>query len=224
MNALELQNVTKVFSNGTEKLTVLDDISLTVPSGSITVITGESGSGKSTLLNLVGGLDLPTNGSILSLGYPVESMSEEELTEYRSAKLGLVFQFHYLLKDFTALENVMLPAMIAGVSKKEARDKALELIRDVRLLERKDHYPTQLSGGERQRTAVARSLINNPGLILADEPTGNLDEGNSRLVEEILFSLVKEYRKTLALVTHDATVAQAGDLRFHLESGRLVPV
>jgi lipoprotein-releasing system ATP-binding protein len=224
MNALELQNVTKVFSNGTEKLTVLDDISLTVPSGSITVITGESGSGKSTLLNLVGGLDLPTKGSILSLGYPVESMSEEELTEYRSAKLGLVFQFHYLLKDFTALENVMLPAMIAGVSKKEARDKALELIRDVRLLERKDHYPTQLSGGERQRTAVARSLINNPGLILADEPTGNLDEGNSRLVEEILFSLVKEYRKTLALVTHDATVAQAGDLRFHLESGRLVPV
>ncbi len=224
MNALELQNVTKVFSNGTEKLTVLDDISLSVPSGSITIITGESGSGKSTLLNLVGGLDLPTGGSILSLGYPVESMSEEDLTEYRSTKLGLVFQFHYLLKDFTALENVMLPAMIAGVPKKEARDKAMELIRDVRLLDRKDHYPTQLSGGERQRTAVARSLINSPGLILADEPTGNLDEGNSRVVEEILFSLVKEYRKTLALVTHDATVASAGDLRFHLESGRLVPV
>jgi lipoprotein-releasing system ATP-binding protein len=224
MNALELREVTKVFSNGNERLTVLNNISLTVPEGSITVITGESGSGKSTLLNLVGGLDLPTQGSIYSMGYQVDSMSETELTEYRSKRLGLIFQFHYLLKDFTALENIMLPALIAGKTKRDAREMALELISAVDLLDRKNHYPTQLSGGERQRTAVARSLINDPGLILADEPTGNLDERNSRSVESLLFQLVRSYGKTLALVTHDAAVAASGDLRFHLERGSIVPV
>ncbi|MDR3201048.1 MAG: ABC transporter ATP-binding protein [Spirochaetales bacterium] len=221
---LVLKDVGKTYTSSSEKLTILKNISFSVEAGKIVVITGESGSGKSTLLNLIGGLDTPSCGSIEAGRYQVGSLREEELTMYRRNVLGLVFQFHYLLREFTALENIMLPARIAGDSPGEAREKAEALIADVGLSERREHYPSSLSGGERQRIAVARALVNNPLLILADEPTGNLDEGNSRMVEDLLFSVVRKHGKTLLLVTHDRQLAARGDQHYNLHAGELVPV
>ncbi|MDR2588981.1 MAG: ABC transporter ATP-binding protein [Spirochaetales bacterium] len=220
---LTLKEVSKTYTSASEKLTILRSVSFTVEAGKIVVITGASGCGKSTLLNLIGGLDTPTSGTIEAGRYQVGSLGEDGLTEYRRNVLGLVFQFHYLLKEFTALENIMLPARIAGLSRGEAKEKAELLIADVGLSDRKEHYPTALSGGERQRVAVARALMNDPLLILADEPTGNLDEGNSRLVEELLFSVVRKHGKTLILVTHDKSLAERGDQKYILNSGELLP-
>ena len=219
---LSLKNVSKTYTSTSEKLTILRNISFSVEAGKILVITGESGSGKSTLLNLVGGLDTPSSGTIEAGRYNVGALREEELTLYRRNVLGLVFQFHYLLREFTALENIMLPARIAGLSRGEAQEKAEALIADVGLSERREHYPPALSGGERQRIAVARALVNDPLLILADEPTGNLDEGNSRMVEALLFSVVRKHGKTLVLVTHDRQLAGQGDTHYILHNGELV--
>jgi lipoprotein-releasing system ATP-binding protein len=221
---LTLKEVGKTYTSSSEKLTILRGVSFSVEAGKIVVITGESGSGKSTLMNLIGGLDAPTSGVIEAGRYNVGELGEEELTVYRRSVLGLVFQFHYLLREFTALENIMLPARIAGASRAEAREKAESLIADVGLSERKEHYPTALSGGERQRIAVARALVNDPLLILADEPTGNLDEGNSRMVEDLLFSVVRKHGKTLLLVTHDRDLAGRGDQHYSLHNAELLAV
>ncbi|MDR1933170.1 MAG: ABC transporter ATP-binding protein [Spirochaetales bacterium] len=221
---LILKEVGKTYTSSSEKLTILKNISFSVEAGKIVVITGESGSGKSTLLNLIGGLDTPSYGTIEAGRYQVDALREEELTIYRRNVLGLVFQFHYLLREFTALENVMLPARIAGNSRSEAREKAEALIADVGLSDRREHYPSSLSGGERQRIAVARALVGEPLLILADEPTGNLDEGNSRMVEDLLFSVVRKHGKTLILVTHDSQLAQRGDQHYNLHNGELLCV
>jgi lipoprotein-releasing system ATP-binding protein len=218
---LKLSHVAKTFVTGAEELHILTDVNLNVDAGQTVVITGESGSGKSTLLNLIGGLDTPTAGSIEAGGYRVDSLPEGRLTRYRSSVVGLVFQFHFLLKDFTAVENVMMPAFMTGLTREEATRRAEQLLDDVGLSGRTGHFPTQLSGGERQRVAVARALINNPDIILADEPTGNLDEGNSRTVENILFDLVHEYGKTLVLVTHDEGLAERGEHHMHLVHGRV---
>jgi len=221
MEILSLRSVKKVFRTGGEDLTVLSDVSLSVEEGTTLVVSGESGSGKSTLLNLIGGLDVVSSGSISYRGWEITGRSEAELTEMRKHQLGFIFQFHYLLKDFTALENVLMPATIRGLPLKAARLRAEELLREVGLKPRMCHYPHQLSGGERQRVAVARALMNDPGLILADEPTGNLDEKNSSLVQSMLFNLVDHYRKTMILVTHDNELAAAGDRRHVLEHGVL---
>jgi lipoprotein-releasing system ATP-binding protein len=221
MEILCLSSVRKIFRTGSEDLTVLADISLRVQEGTTLVVSGESGSGKSTLLNLIGGLDAVSSGSIRYRGWEITGRSEAELTEMRSRQLGFIFQFHYLLKDFTALENVLMPAYIRGLPLKASRPRAEELLRQVGLRQRLEHYPQQLSGGERQRVAVARALMNDPGLILADEPTGNLDEKNSLVVQRILFDLVGQYRKTMVVVTHDAELASAGDSRHVLEHGLL---
>jgi len=221
MNIIEVVSLSKTFRTGTEEVEVLQGLTLTLKEGETTVITGESGSGKTTLLNLIGGLDRATSGNIIFAGSDIVGQSEAELTRYRSRSLGFIFQFHYLLKDFTALENVMLPALIEGLSLRVAGDRAEDLLGRVGLLKRKDHYPVELSGGERQRIAVVRSLMNDPGLILADEPTGNLDEKNSDQVKKILFELVCEYKKTMLLVTHDKELAARGDYHFCLEHGRL---
>ena len=149
-------------------------------------------------------------------------MNERQKNDFRKNVLGLVFQFHYLLKDFTAVENIFLPAYMAGVPKKQAMEKALQLLEDIGLSDRKDHLPSELSGGERQRVAVARSLVNNPELILADEPTGNLDPENSVLIGDMLFSLSEKYGKTLVLVTHDMNLASKGDVVYSIEKGSLV--
>ncbi len=222
-DVLVLESVSKSFLSAGEELLILDGLELAIPRSSKTVIIGESGCGKSTLLNIIGGLEPPTSGSVRAGSFRVETLDEKGLTAYRSAFLGLVFQFHYLLKDFTALENVMLPAFMAGMKKKEALERARALLADVKLENRLDHFPSQMSGGERQRAAVARALINGPSLVLADEPTGNLDPANADTVKELLFSVVSRYSNTLVLVTHDRDIASLADACYALQGGRLVP-
>ena len=216
---VSLRNLTKQFQSGPTTLTVLDSVSLDIAEGEIAVVTGSSGSGKSTLLNLIGGLDTVSAGEIDACGYAVHQLNESEITAYRARQLGFVFQFHYLLKDFTALENVLLPAYMLGEAKEAARERATEMLSEVGLADRLDHYPSELSGGERQRAALARALINRPPLLLADEPTGNLDASTSAMVEDVLMGLVRAHGVTLLLVTHDQAFARRGDRRFSLERG-----
>jgi len=221
MSVIELVDVTKVYDSGPVPLTVLKSIDFAIDAATITVITGASGSGKSTLLNLIGGLDHVTSGEIHAAGMPIHSMSESELTAYRAKSLGFVFQFHYLLKDFTALENTMLPAFMGGMPRQEATEAARVLLEEVGVADRADHFPTQLSGGERQRVALARALINRPDILLADEPTGNLDADNSAAVEDILVKLVRNHGTTLLLVTHDPRLGAIGDRTLQLDHGEL---
>lgn len=220
-NILTIKNLEKTYITESEHLTVFKDLHLSVEEGTKNIIIGESGSGKSTLLNIIGSIDSATSGEIIAGKWNVTALKEKEQSEYRSSFLGLVFQFHYLLKDFTALENIFLPAYIAGIPKKEAVSRAENLINDIGLSDRKNHLPSELSGGERQRVAVARSLINNPSLILADEPTGNLDPQNARIIGDLLFSMVDKYKKTLLLVTHDRNLAARGENCFEIKNGVL---
>ena len=221
---VKLENLTKKFKSGDEIITVLDDLSISFKRGSKIIVTGDSGSGKSTMLNLIAGLESPTSGIISAGDYRLDKMSETQLASFRKEYVGLVFQFHYLLKDFNALENIMLPARMCGVPYLKAKKDAIELIESVGLKDRFKHYPMQLSGGERQRVAVARALINKPDILLADEPTGNLDEQNSAIIEELLFSIVAEFNTTLILVTHDKTLSSHGDIHYHLKHGVLESV
>jgi lipoprotein-releasing system ATP-binding protein len=213
----------KSFPNGQERLHILRNVDFSVEQNGRLAIVGQSGSGKSTILSLVAGLDLPDSGSILVGDDEVTTLAGTGLDGYRSRTVGLVFQFHYLLRDFTALENVMLPAMVAGRRRTEIRDDARELLQEVGLEGRKDHLPAQLSGGERQRVALARALINRPPLLLADEPTGNLDDTNSRHVEDMLFDVVERRRRTLILVTHNRELARRTGTVLRLEGGCLIP-
>ena len=220
---LKIENLKKTYKDNIsgESLTILDGLSMEVPEGSKNIIIGESGSGKSTLLNIIGALDSITEGSVKVGEFDLSKMNETSLEKFRSKFLGLIFQFHYLLKDFTALENVFLPAYMTGTSKKDAMEKAKSLLVDVGLEHRMNHIPAKLSGGERQRVAVARSLINDPKLILADEPTGNLDPVNAQIISELLFSVVEKYKKTLILVTHDKEIATKGDYCYKIVNGKL---
>jgi lipoprotein-releasing system ATP-binding protein len=215
--------VVKTFLSGAETLHILKGVSLEVEEGSSVAVTGQSGSGKSTLLNIIGGLDRADSGSIQVAETEISGLSENGLSAYRRDRVGFVFQFHYLLKDFSALENVMLPAYMAGMRKKDALEKARLLLADVKLEDRLHHFPSQLSGGERQRVAVARALVNDPALVLADEPTGNLDPLNSAVAAELLYAGAEKWGKTLIVVTHDETVAARAMLRYTLESGVLKP-
>ncbi|MCK5201797.1 MAG: ABC transporter ATP-binding protein [Spirochaetales bacterium] len=224
MNNILIENLYKSFNNGTEKLSILTDLNLVIEPNTRVILTGSSGSGKSTLLNLISGMDRISSGSIIVDDQPVHILDENALASFRSKSIGLIFQFHYLLKDFTAVENVMLPAYMTGMDKKEAMDRARELLIEVGLRERLHHVPSKLSGGERQRVAVVRSLINDPGIILADEPTGNLDDSNSRKVEDLLFEIVKNHGKTLLLVTHDRVLSGKGDRQLKMENGKLVEI
>jgi len=220
---LKVTNIVKNYVSGEETLNILKGINLEINEGISAAISGRSGSGKSTLLNIIGGLDSADEGSILIGNDEITSLSEKELSVYRSKRIGFIFQFHYLLKDFTALENVMLPAYIAGIKKKDAMDTAMSLLADVKLDDRRGHFPSQLSGGERQRVAVARSMVNDPALILADEPTGNLDPQNSELVAQLLYEGAQKRGKTLIVVTHDKNVAARASMRLLLENGQLTP-
>lgn len=225
-NILTINNLEKIYETDSEKLTVLKGLNLTVEEGAKIAVVGESGSGKSTLLNIIAGIDSVTSGTVIAgtkqTGeWEVTKLSEAKMAEYRSRFIGLIFQFHYLLKDFTAMENVYMPALIAGMSKKEAMERAAGLLADVGLADRKDHLPSQLSGGERQRVAAARALINDPTLILADEPTGNLDPANAQKIGELLFSMADKYKKTLILVTHDMKLAENGDRQLRIVEGKL---
>ena len=220
-NLLVVSSIVKNYISGTETLYILKGINFSIEEGKSTAISGQSGSGKSTLLNIIGGLDHADDGSVFIGKDEITSLSEKELSTYRSKQVGFIFQFHYLLKDFTALENVMLPAYIAGMKKKDALEAARSLLKDVNLEDRASHFPSQLSGGERQRVAVARSMVNDPALILADEPTGNLDPQNSEIVAKLLYESAKKRGKTLIVVTHDKKVASGADLRLVLDNGQL---
>ena len=225
-NILTIKDLEKIYETDSEKLTVLKGLSLSVEEGSKIAIVGESGSGKSTLLNIIAGIDNVTSGSVIAgtkqTGeWDLVNLSEAKMAEYRSHFIGLIFQFHYLLKDFTALENVYMPALIAGMQKKEAMERAAALLSDVGVADRADHLPSQLSGGERQRVAAARALINDPTLILADEPTGNLDPANAAKIGQLLFSMADKYKKTLILVTHDMGLASNADKQLRIIEGKL---
>lgn len=214
-------SLSRHFLTGTETLEVLRDVNLQVTEGETVAITGESGCGKSTLLGLIGGLDTPTGGTVMVRGLDVGGLDEAELSAYRNQDVGFIFQFHFLLKDFTALENVVIPGMMGGMSSRALKDRARQLLAEVGLEGRMNAWPLELSGGERQRVAVARALINEPGLLLADEPTGNLDERNARGVEEMLFGLVQKHRRTMILVTHDRALSARASRSFLLSAGAL---
>ncbi|MCF6334661.1 MAG: ABC transporter ATP-binding protein [Spirochaetales bacterium] len=221
MNDIVVKDLYKSYNTGTEELTILSGVNLEIEQNTRVILTGNSGCGKSTLLNLISGMDSFSKGEIFVDGHIINNLTESELSSYRAKSIGLIFQFHYLLKDFTALENVMLPAFMTGKDRNIATEKAKDLLVEIGLEDRLDHMPSQLSGGERQRIAVVRSLINDPGIILADEPTGNLDENNSRKVEDLLFELVKNHGKTLLLVTHDSALARRGDRHIEIHEGKL---
>lgn len=216
-----LENVVKSYDSGHETLLILDEINLHIPEGKITTITGESGCGKSTFLNLVGGLDRVSSGRIFFHDFEISTLDEDSLTNFRNEKVGFIFQFHYLLKEFSALENIMIPALIKKFNWIKAKKKALGLLEMVGLKNRSHHKPSELSGGEQQRVAIARALINDPDLILADEPTGNLDEKNTEIIADMLFSIVRNEKKTLILVSHEKKLTHQGDRQYILHEGCL---
>ena len=218
---IRVENLVKNYMSGSEDIHVLKGINFTAEKGRTIAINGSSGSGKSTFLNIIGGLDRSDSGTVFVGETNITALAENELSSYRQKRIGFIFQFHYLLKDFTALENVMLPAYMTGMKKKDALEKARLLLNDMKLESRLHHYPSQLSGGERQRVAVARAMVNDPELILADEPTGNLDPQNSALAADLLFAGAEKWDKTLIVVTHDENLARRAVIRYNLEYGLL---
>lgn len=219
---LELKHLEKYYQETGRKLHIIRDLSFNIEKGEFVTILGRSGSGKSTLLNLIGLLDRADAGEIILGGKLLSSMNEIEKNKLRNEFLGFVFQFHYLLPEFTALENVMLPAMLAKKLKKEEIEKrAIELLISVGLGERLQHKPNQLSGGEKQRVAIARALINQPKLLLADEPTGNLDEETSEMIFKIFKEINEKYGQTIIVVTHSRELAKISSRQIYLKKGML---
>jgi lipoprotein-releasing system ATP-binding protein len=203
-------------------LKVLKGINLEIADSSVVTIVGASGAGKSTLLHLIGTLDRPDEGRVLIDNTDLYKLSDKELAEFRNRNIGFVFQFHHLLPEFTAVENVALPAMIAGQSKEAALKRATELLDYLKLSDRLTHKPSQLSGGEQQRVAVARALVNNPKLILADEPSGNLDTENARKLHQLFFDLRDRFGQTFVVVTHNTELAQMADRTVTIKDGVII--
>ena len=216
---LQAKNIDKSFSNGKTKLSVLKNFSLDVDVGQIITIMGQSGSGKTTALNILGTLDQADAGELSINGKQVYDMNETELSTIRNRDIGFVFQFHHLLPEFSAIENILMPTWINGAD--DRKDRALNLIEKMGLSERKDHFPSQLSGGERSRVAVARALMNKPKLVLADEPTGNLDEKNANKLIDLLGKINKDFHQAIVLTTHNPKIARIGHKQFFLENGSL---
>lgn len=214
---IHLEGITKSFGS----LQVLKGIDLEIAKGEIVSIVGPSGAGKTTLLQIMGTLDSPDTGTINVDGTNVSKMKEKELSAFRNKHIGFVFQFHQLLPEFTALENVMIPAFIAGVSTKEASIHAMEILDFMGLTERASHKPNELSGGEKQRVAVARALINQPAVILADEPSGSLDTHNKEELHQLFFDLRNQFGQTFVIVTHDETLAKITDRTIHMVDGSI---
>jgi len=217
---IKLAGVSKTVMSGGQPLTILHPTDLDVARGRSVAIVGPSGSGKSTLLGLIAGLDAPTTGTIAIDGVEITTLGEDALAKLRGQKIGFVFQFFHLIGSLTAFENVLVPMELAGV--REAEDRARQLLAEVGLSGRGHHYPSQLSGGEQQRVAVARALANDPPLLLADEPTGNLDSRNGQHVVDLLFEINRTRGTTLALVTHDRELAARAEMRIELRDGRVV--
>ncbi|MDR0356163.1 MAG: ABC transporter ATP-binding protein [Deltaproteobacteria bacterium] len=218
---MESRDLYKSFQAGGERLSILAGLDLTIRKGRSVAVLGASGSGKSTLMYLLGGLDRPTMGLVFSKGRDIFRLSESELASWRSKEVGFVFQFHYLLSDFTALENVAMPVLLTGRGRAEALEMAGPILDRVGLSNRKDHRPGALSGGEQQRVALARALVMGPELLLADEPTGNLDARNAAMVNELILQLVNERQLSAVVVTHNARLAKQLDVCLELADGRL---
>ncbi len=222
---LEAEGLRKVYRGGDgNPIEVLAGVDLTVSRGEFVAIVGASGSGKSTLLHLLGALDSPSGGRVRLGGQSYADETPESLAAIRNRKLGFVFQFHHLLREFTALENVMMPLLIAGEDDARARSRAEELLASVGLAGRMSHRPSQLSGGEQQRAAVARALVADPLVVLADEPSGNLDNANSERLHQLFAHLSREFETALVVVTHNRSLAARADRMLSLEGGRLVPL
>lgn len=218
---LECSNLSKTFIDGKRQLTVLHDVTFKIPHAAQIAIMGRSGSGKSTLLQLLGGLDIPSAGRVIINGQDIQSLNEAELARWRNKSIGFIYQMHHLLPEFTALENIALPLLIAKVPARDALVQAKTLIKTVGLVDRSEHRPGQLSGGERQRIAIARSIAMNPACVLADEPTGNLDAENAELTLHLMQKLNRERGTTFVVVTHDAELAARLDHTYYLQDGRL---
>jgi len=220
---LKAENLIKSYQTTKKnKLEVLKSVSVEIETNKISVIIGASGAGKSTLLHLLGGLDRPDSGKVFYNGTEIFKLSDDKLVKFRREKVGFVFQFHHLLPEFSAIENTAIPLMIKGDSLQKAVKQAEELIQLVGLKERKNHKPAELSGGEQQRVAVARALANNPDIIFADEPTGNLDSDNSELVNQLILDLKNNHGKTLLIVTHNKELMKLADKVFEMKDGKII--
>ncbi len=215
---IEVKEIEKSYGS----LKVLKKVSLTIENSKVVTIVGPSGAGKSTLLHIIGTLDKPDGGEVVIDGVNLNSLSDDKLAEFRNRHIGFVYQFHHLLPEFTALENVAMPALIAGKSRKESFDRAKELLDFLKLADRVGHKPAQLSGGEQQRVSVARALMNNPELILADEPSGNLDTENARKLHDLFFVLRDTFKQTFLIVTHNEELAQLSDRKIVLQDGIVI--
>lgn len=211
-------NIKKSFG----QLQVLKGVDLSVEKGEIVSIVGKSGAGKTTLLQILGTLDKPDSGTISLAGTNILNLNDNKLSEFRNQHIGFVFQFHQLLPEFSALENVMMPALIAGIPNSKARCRGLELLEYLNLKDRASHKPNELSGGEKQRVAVARALMNKPDIIFADEPSGSLDSTNKQELHQLFFDLRKEFQQTFVIVTHDESLAQLSDRTIHMADGQII--
>jgi len=219
--AVSVQNVVKIYQRDSQQITVLDRLNLEVPQGEFLALMGPSGSGKTTLLNLIAGIDRATSGSVRVGGTDLTPLSEGELAKWRSRNVGFIFQFYNLIPVLNAVENVELPLLLSHLSKKERRERALTALRIVGLADRSKHYPRQLSGGQEQRVAIARAIVTDPAVLVADEPTGDLDSKSAEEILDLMQTFNQEFGKTIVMVTHDPRAASRAHIQRHLEKGVL---
>lgn len=221
MASVDVQNLRKIYKRDSQEIVVLDGMHLQVPDGEFVALMGPSGSGKTTLLNMIAGIDRPTSGTVTVGGTDVTQLSEGALAKWRSRHVGFIFQFYNLIPVLTAVENVELPLLLTSLSKKQRRDRALTALKVVGLADRAKHYPRQLSGGQEQRVAIARAIVTDPGVLVADEPTGDLDSKSAEDILNLMETLNREFKKTIVMVTHDPRAAARAHVERHLEKGVL---
>jgi len=221
MDVVEIESIRKVYHRDSQEITVLDGISLRVPEGDFVALMGPSGSGKTTLLNLIAGIDRPTSGRVAVAGTDLSRLSEGALARWRSQHVGFIFQFYNLIPVLTAVENVELPLLLVRLSKRERRERALTALRVVGLADRAFYYPRQLSGGQEQRVAIARAIVTDPKVLVADEPTGDLDARSAQEILELMETLNRQFKKTIVMVTHDPRAAERAHVQRHLDKGVL---